>query len=109
MTLFPTTVQRASCRVRKLICTGELPTTVISIVLVAGLHVFCGYLSALSPNILSEVKVEVAVLTVLMVSAGVKQQGTCTRRHCRCWNGPAIVEEVCCICHRKQPGVIVRP
>ena len=108
MTLFPTTVQRASCRVRKLICTGELPTTVISIVLVAVLHVFCGYSSALSPNILSEVKVEVAVLD-LMVSAGDKQQGTCTRRRCRCWNVPAIVEEVCCICHRKQPGVTVRP
>ena len=81
MTLFPTTVQSASSRVLKLICTGELPTTVISVVLVAVLHVFRGYLSALSPNILSKVKVEVAVLgspslTVLMVSAGVKQQGT---------------------------------
>ena len=34
MTLFPTTVERASCKVRKSLCTGEFPTALISNVLV---------------------------------------------------------------------------
>ena len=34
VTLFPTTVERASCKVHKLLCTGWLSITIISIVLV---------------------------------------------------------------------------
>ena len=33
--LFPTTVKRESCKAHKQLCTGEFPTTLVSVVLVA--------------------------------------------------------------------------
>ena len=42
--LFPTTVKRESCKVHKQLCTGEFPTTLVSVIVVAavGLSSFCG-------------------------------------------------------------------
>ena len=45
VTLFPTTVETASCGVRKLLCAGLLPITLICIVLVVAVIVLSSWFS----------------------------------------------------------------